>query len=92
MIKRKSTLDQTEKAKRNKQVEVFSILDICLRTHPLMQKSQPTTASSFAIAFEKATTRSPTEFSSANVTRISTPYRFASASTSNARKRTITLG
>ena len=33
MIKRKSTLDLTEKAKRNRQVEIFSVLDLCLRTY-----------------------------------------------------------
>lgn len=32
MIRRKSTLDLAERAKRTKFVEIYAVLDLCLRT------------------------------------------------------------
>lgn len=32
MFKRRTTVDPAEKQKRNKQIEIFNILDLCLRT------------------------------------------------------------
>lgn len=55
MLKRRSTLDSTEKARRNRQTEYCLDLDKCLRTPPTTQKSPTTSVCCCAVKSRTAT-------------------------------------